>query len=75
MRLALYKETLAPAAKPSGFRRRLGRYIRLGLVASVVAAGGAGWWWKEPIIDQFILLSAESGLKLENIVVFGRINT
>jgi len=75
MRLALYKETLAPAAKPSGFRRRLGRYIRLSLVASVVTAGGAGWWWKEPIIDQFILLSAESGLKLENIVVFGRINT
>jgi len=75
MRLALYKETLPPTAKPSGFRRRLGRYLRLGLVASVMTAGGAAWWWKEPIMDQAIQLSAASGLNLQNVVVYGRINT
>ena len=75
MRLALYKETLPPSAKPNGIKRRLQRYIRLGLVASLIASGGAAWWWKEPVTEQLIILSAESGLRLRNVIVFGRVNT
>ena len=75
MRLALYKETLAPTTKPKGVKRRLGRVIRLSLLASLMMAGGAAWWWKAPMMDRLIQLSAETGLKFENVVVFGRINT
>ncbi len=73
MRLALYKENFADTQTTQP-RRRV--RIMAGIIGiAIMLSAGASWWWRDGITNQFITLSANAGIKLEGITVFGRINT
>jgi cell division protein FtsQ len=74
MRLALYKENFSDkqAKQPRRFRYRILAGI---FCIGIMLSASAVWWWRDGIADRLITISADAGIKLEGITVFGRINT
>lgn len=74
MRLALYKETFADTR--SDRPRRLGRRMLAGILClGMILAAASLWIYRDSIMQRVTLLTADAGIKLEGITVFGRLNT
>lgn len=78
MRLALYKETFADTHSDRQQRsgRRLGRrMLSAALCLGIILAAASLWIFRDSMIQRVAGLSADAGIKLEGITVFGRLNT
>ena len=77
MRLNLYKMADNPRVeKLPLFKRRGVKLTLISMTAVVIALGGmTGYLWRHAIGQDLIAFSAESGLRLEKIIIKGRINT
>ena len=77
MRLDLYRTSENTAAKKLPFfkRRQVKIILSTVIAGSFAFAGMTAYLWRDAISQDLITLSADSGLKLEKIVVKGRINT
>ena len=77
MRLNLYRMTDNPRAEKIPFMKRRGVKITLiSMAAVVILMGGmTTYLWRHAIAQDLIAFSAESGLRLEKIIIKGRVNT
>ena len=77
MRLNLYRMTDNPRAEKIPFMKRRGVKITLISMANVgiLMGGMTTYLWRHAIAQDLITFSAESGLRLEKIIIKGRVNT
>lgn len=77
MRLDLYRTTSSRQPEKLPFyKRRVVKRSAFAVFTLAIAMGGfTGYLWREPIQASAIEFSAQSGLRLEEIVIRGRINT
>lgn len=77
MRLNLYRMAEHPrAAKLPFLKRRAVKITLISAMAFILAMGGmTGYLWRQAIGQELIRFTADSGLRLEKIIIKGRINT
>ena len=77
MRLNLYRSTdsTQPAKLPFFKRPRVRRTLLSVITAGVMMGGMTTYLWREAIAHKLLAFSADSGLRLEKIIIKGRVNT